>query len=673
MRLLRVALIAALLVSGFAHAEYSLGPFSRLSKYAEGTLWNGYFATTIERGFKLQAIVPEVHDNGILGRQEFAGFVSLDVNGDALFTHFAQPEDGTKTLYCDDFRAVVAKEWQGWHQEIELAHGYPFVWLRAKAANPPPEGITWLIGGFSWVNKTVPGECQLVAEGGTAPTEAQIGDGLAAPLPAGKRLGNPLVILRRPNEAWQLALVFPESPSVISVKQDNILIRVPQADGNAAPFALAILPASLTWADVAKLTPVAVTRPASRKVGFGMAAGRPTVSFETAFEPLAPSAKRSPAPLIAIPPTLADRAPAGSTKLPTLWGDIALCPGERFTATLDPVPRIDEVAPPVVQMKPEWQARMNDYTTAICDHLRPEGGFTSSLGRPFYDGLTLAGLMSARPYLNPDVKKRCDEAVKRTLDLWWEGLRQDGETGIWNFPEPPPGKPVIDYPEITSTLLWPTVQYCATVDPEYVKGIASKLEKLGPSLARAYDWSGAAYAYPGPEFNHIIVESIVGGFVTWCSMYQLEKRLGHTKQAEEYAARAAYAREAMKLLRWKTSYPAGGIVSEIKPDNLKIGIAEAWDYTMYTWFSFVPASELPKEDIYGVWRCLDSEKWWLYSEKSHQRCYDYAHSMAIARTFGTKALADKLPAFDNRPYAYDSFDPTPVYTLMAYPWLAEEE
>jgi len=262
--------------------------------------------------------------------------------------------------------------------------------------------------------------------------------------------------------------------------------------------------------------------------------------------------------------------------------------------------------------------------------------------------------------------------VRKTLDLWWEHLFLDGETGLWYFPEPVPCYPVIDFPEISGTVLWPTVQYAALVDAEYPRQIARQIRNIARTLPMAFDWTGAAYAYPGPEYTHIITESVMGGFVACCALNRLATMIGDTDLADEYAARAAFAREARDLLRWPDAYGETGIVSELRPGEIRTGIEAAWDYTMYTWFSYVPAFSLLEDDVYGVWRNLQAAEWWTYSERRQQRCYDFAHLMAVARYQSREEALEKLKALEDKPFSYEHFDGTPVYALMAYPWLVGE-
>jgi hypothetical protein len=670
MRKLIPGLVSLLILSTTAFAQYPLGAFARFAKYPEGGVTNGLFTAYVERGVKLEAFLPQPAGDGTLGAPGFAGFFTLAVDGKPAYQSITNVGDGTRTLACDDWHTVVAKDGRGWRETMEVSQGYPFVWLTADLDEAPAAGIEFLVLGWDWANLKPPDEAELILDlYNTTPTKVKLAGPTTDILPVGRMLGAPLILLKLGDAPYRLALVPAVAPNLVQVRGGDLSVRLPHQDGQAM-MAAAIVPAAWSFAEVQRLLPTAFAKPTSRKMDFGAANGKPTVGITTTTEAIPNSWAIKGQETVVLPPDLADRAPATALRFPTLLGDVAFVPGHEFTATLDPVAHISDIEAPAARMKPEWQAKMNAYAAAMCDRLRGQGGFTSSGGRTFYDGLTCSGLMSARPYLTPENRKRVDEAVGRTLDLWWEGLRQDGETGIWNFPEPVPGKPIIDYPEISATILWPTVQYAAAVKPEYARSLVPKLARLAPSMARAYDWNGAAYAYPGIEFTHIITESVTGGFVAWCAMNRLATMADEPKLAAEYAARAALAKESMKLLRWRKEYPAGGIVSEIFNGRIKTKITDAWCYTMYTWFTYVPAFELPREDIYNVWSTLDRERWWLYSDKSKQRCYDFAHAMAIARTFGVPAALEKLPIYEDRPFTYEHFDGTPVYALMAYPWLA---
>ena len=673
MRKLIVGLALLFSLSTVAFAEYPLGAFAHFAKYPEGGVTNGLFSAYVERGVKLEAFLPRPAGDGTIGAGGFAGFFTLNIGGKPAYQSVVNVGDGTRTLACDEWHTVVAKEGRGWTETMEVSQGYPFMWLTADVDEAPAAGIEFLAIGWDWAGLKPPDEAELILDlNNTTPTKVKLGEGTTDILPPGRMLGWPLILLKLGDAPYRLALVPSVAPNLVQLRGGDLAVRLPHQNGKAF-MAAGVVPAAWSYAEVQRLLPIAFARPTSRKMEFGSAGGKPTVTIKTTAEAIPNSWAIKGQETTIVPPVLADGAaagaPADALRLPTILGDVAFVPGKEFTATLEPVARISDIEAPAAKMKPEWQAKMNAYAAAVCDHLRGQGGFTSSGGRTFYDGLTCSGLMSVRPYLTPENRKRVDEAVGRTLDLWWEGLRQDGETGIWNFPEPVPGKPIIDYPEISATVLWPTVQYAAAVKPEYAKSLLPKLAKLAPSMARAYDWNGAAYAYPGIEFTHIITESVIGGFVAWCAMNRLATIAGEPKLAAEYEARAALAKESMKLLLWRKEDPAGGIVSEVYQGRIKTKITDAWCYTMYTWFTYVPAFELPKDDRYNVWNTLEREKWWLYSEQSHQRVYDFAHAMAIARTFGVPAALEKLPIYEDRPFNYDSFDGTPVYALMAYPWL----
>jgi hypothetical protein len=260
-------------------------------------------------------------------------------------------------------------------------------------------------------------------------------------------------------------------------------------------------------------------------------------------------------------------------------------------------------------------------------------------------------------------------AVRRCLEYWWGRLERDDKSGIYWFPEPPPSIPQVDYPEITSTLLYPTAAYIQLVDNKYLSQIIDKAIQLRKTLPSAYDWTGSAYAFPGPDYLHIIVESTVGGYLAYASLYHIFNMAGRKDLADELFARASFAFRAMELYRHRNEYGEDEIVSEIKWESFKIKIEIPWDYTMYTWFSFIPLWWLPKEDIYNLWNTLEREKWWRYYEKSLQRAYDYADLIAIHR-FKKKDWRKYFAEFKDKPFSYDYFDSTPVFAVIAYPWLA---
>ena len=652
---------------GAGGPPYPLGPVSQLAKYDEGDLWNEVFTTQIERGFKLHATVAGPGRRSWFGRQEFAGFLTLQTPQGPLFERFSRPAEGTRTLICDRDHAIVAKEAEGWRQTVEVCRAYPFIWLSSQ--NPVAgEQAVWRLMGYDWAEQAPPETCEFLPFGRETPARVALSTEAESAIPAGTQVGGPLVVLRFSDEPFALALVFPRSPGFVRAVEDGVEIGI--ASGEGPDFALALVPSELGWDDLLRLVPLAFSRRTRQSIGFELQEGTPVVTHATGAEVVANEWGIEPRPVTCLPPTLAQYAPEGALRVDTLQGPISACPGARVRVPLAPVADLEQVGPPVGEMPELWRERLGTYATEMVDRLRWCGGFAPSEGRPFYDGLTCSGLMTAYPYLPAEIQKRVAEAVRRTLDLWWEHMCLDGETGIWYFPEPVPFRPVIDYPEITATLLWPTVQYAALVDAEYPRAIAAQIRNLGATLPLAYDWTGAAYAYPGPEFTHIIAESVMGGFVGCCAMSRLADMAGAAEPASQYAARAALAREAIALLTWRSEYGESGIVSELRRAEIKTGIEAAWDYTMHTWFSYVPALQLPKEDRCGLWRSLEEAEWWRYSERSRQRCYDFAHLMAVSRYVGRVEAVERLRSFEEKPFGYEHFDWTPVYALMAYPWLA---
>jgi len=656
---------------GAGGPPYPLGPVSQLARYDEGELWNEVFTTQIERGFKLHATVAAPGRPNWFGRQEFAGFLTLQTPQGPLFERFARPTEGTRTLICDRDHVIVAKEAEGWRQTVEVCRAYPFVWLSSQTPPDAGNAVTWRLMGYGWAEQAPPETCEFLPFGRETPARVALSTEAEDAVPAGMQIGGPLVVLRFSDEPFALALVFPRSPGVVRAAEDGVEIGITSGEG--PDFALAIVPAELGGDDLLRLMPLAFSRPTRQGMSFELQEGTPVVTYATGAEAIGNEWGIEPARVTCLPPTLAMHAPEGALTVDTLQGPISVCPGAQLRVSLAPVADMEEVGPPLGEMPEAWRQRLGSYATEMVDRLRWCGGFSPSEGRPFYDGLTCSGLMTAYPYLPAAMQERVAEAVRRTLDLWWEHMCLDGETGIWYFPEPVPFRPVIDYPEITATLLWPTVQYAALVAPEYPRAIAAQIRNLGATLPLAYDWTGAAYAYPGPEFTHIIAESVMGGFVGCCAMSRLADMAGEAELSAQYAARAALAREAMALLRWREEFGEKGIVSELRRGEIKTGIEAAWDYTMHTWFSYVPALQLPEEDRYGLWRSLEQARWWTYAERSRQRCYDFAHLMAVSRYIDHGQALAKLKVFEDQPFGYEHFDWTPVYALMAYPWLAAGE
>jgi hypothetical protein len=244
----------------------------------------------------------------------------------------------------------------------------------------------------------------------------------------------------------------------------------------------------------------------------------------------------------------------------------------------------------------------------------------------------------------------------------------DARTGVVVFPEPVMPSAVVDYPEISSTLLYPTAAYAQLVDRNYARQIWPKVARLAATVGRAYDITGSAYAHAGPEYVHVLTESTVGGYLCYASLFHLARLAGEGEAAKAFRARACWAFAAMDLYRWREEYGKGGILSQIFGHGLYVEPQLAWDYTMFTWFSWCPLWSLPAGDPYHVFEVLEQQRWWLYWRDSRQLAYDWSHFMAFVR-FGepAKGLAHWDEILTHEP-TFDNFDTIALYRPLARAW-----
>lgn len=656
-----------------------LGHFSQVPERGEGFIWNLHYSVHVERGFKVFATLPRLNKEGNFGESEYDGFWTLLINGEEfVYAHFKELKEGTQIIKSEENHIIVAKRASTDRYKatlfLESWLGYPYLRIWAEIEPKTNLRVEYVLTGYEWVNEPAPDKWVLPLKGGTVQRSGDIDLN-------GEELSRGWVLFWS-KPYYVNAFLFSQPPLYIKRDERSIHISFSQELLPSKRYVLpsvwqVVLPFSLTEGEQMEpsfMDPIwrsALANPTEISTHFGEDKEGPVVAYKTSFSPLPNSFGVEPYPLIPVPPTLLPLIKP-RLSLPSYLGNIGYVEGNSLLVHLPLPPNfllLNVDFPPLG----EYKELVEGYVEKILSAQNPDGTFSFSLGRPFYDGLTISALVQVYPILSSSLKERTRKAIRMCLEHWWGQVKRDDKWGIYYFPEPPPALPLIDYPEITSTLLYPTASYIHLIDKSFLSKIIDKAILFIKSLPKAYDWTGSAYANPGPDYIHIIVESTIGGYLAYASLYHIMKLAGKSEYLPELKARAAFAFQSMLLYKHLPIYGEDGIVSEIMGGSIKIRIEVPWDYTMYTWFSFIPLHYLPSQDVYNLWHVLEKEEWWLYYERSPQRAYDYAHLIALHRFSNKEEVKSYLKYFADKPFSYEHFDYTPVFAVVAYPWLAVRE
>jgi hypothetical protein len=653
---------------GAGERPVPLGRFAQPTLTGVGVLCNFNHNIVVERGFKLLYLAPQ-RKGERWGAPRFAGFVSLLVNGrTAVHTLIGAKAmgQGTRTLLAAPTLGRYAKDYAGdfgrAHVICEDAIGNPVVRFSAEAeAKGRAATVEWLITGWEWDKQAVPRHWEWWGRGGRQVVALDAQGCIRLPR------GDGFLLAWNEGQPYTLALLPAARPQEVKVSASGVRLRFAESkvaagktralpdlylaclDAHSADSLLRILPALAQPNE--ELTTEA-----------GWNGGKPWVSYGRSG--------RGRQQFIPVPPPFGARVKTTAVQ-DTPLGRVAFVGGRAVKVGLAMPPNLEHLVADFPPLPPDEKAAIEADVKAILDHQNPNGTFTFSLGRPFYDGQTAGVLIQLAPLVDEPLRGQTIAAVRKTLDYWWGRLMTDPRTGVVVFPEPVMPSAVVDYPEISSTILYPTAAYAQLVDREYARQIWPKAAALGATLPRAYDITGSAWAHAGPEYVHILTESTVGGYLASASLYHLARLAGQGQN--EFCARACWAFAAMDLYRWREEYGRGGILSQIFGDGLFVEPALAWDYTMFTWFSWCPLWWLPRDDRYHVWEVLRQERWWLYFRDSHQLAYDFSHFMALVR-FGDPAegLAhwDEILAHEA---TFDNFDTVALYRPLARAWKGARE
>jgi len=657
------AVTALAILSGPAMAVVALGRFAQPSLTGEGTLSNLDHNVVVETGFKLEYLARQ-RKSERWGAPEFAGFFTVLLNGNTpAYKLLKSPTEGTTTLLAAPTLGRYAKDYQGDFGKVrvtcEEAIGRPLARLSADfEARSKPLQVEWFLTGYEWVKQPTPTHWEWWGPSGRQLLHLTRDGRL--PLPK----GDGYLLAWNEGQPYTLALLPAARPEQVWVRRDGVVLRF--ASGQAAPGARGTLPDLYAGALEA--------HPADSLLAILPKLAQPADELvaETGFAGEAPFVRFSwkdgkERPYLPVPPPFSARVSA-QARQPGSLGPIAFVRGRSTQIALPVPPNLELLTADFPPLPPDEKAAVEADVKAILAHQKEDGEFTFSLGRPFYDGETAGVLIQLAPVVDEPLRGQIIAAVKKCLDYWWGRLRTDARTGVVVFPEPIMPSAVVDYPEISSTMLYPTAAYAQLVDRDYARQIWPKAATLAATVGRAYDISGSAFAHAGPEYFHILTESTVGGYLCYASLYHLARLAGEAEAAQQFRARACWAFAAMDLYRWREEYGKDGILSQIFGHGLYVEPQLAWDYTMLTWFAWCPLWSLPKGDPYNLYEVLEQQRWWLYWRDSRQLAYDWSHVIAFMR-FGdpAKGLAHWNEILTHEP-TFESYDTIALYRPLGRLW-----
>jgi hypothetical protein len=537
--------------------------------------------------------------------------------------------------------------------ETDIAAGYPSVWfdLSRKQGDSP---LSAALMGFDWANRHAPTTWFVGDETKQAPEVRHAGESINLPILVGARV---LYAAYADDAGITGCLRFAPAPSSLRVDDSGIYWDYPSAVAEARveylPIASKMAPSTII-ALAARLA----NRPTDLKQEFGCdGQGHPWVEL---------SASNSG---VMLPPALAGSQDA---KVPTVEGQLGATSTSKVTVAMSSPPHIDSLSLSVTPLGPADRKQVNAWVSSAISHQLPTGSFDFSQSRGFYDGMTCCTLAEVYPYLTADLRPRVKAALLKGLGHLWD----DQQTcTAWPAFKVAPEQSFfiqtgVDYPEIMGFILQATALYTANVDPAYVSTRWPQIERQFSQLRVDTDWTGLAFANPGPEFYQIIPEGSIGGYLGWHALYHLAKMNHAHALAGEARARAAYAWASfLSLYRWRPEF-GEAVVNGINQGQLEVKGASPWTYFQYTWFTFLPAFSLPHDDTMHIWHMLDRMPWWEWTGtlKSRQRANDAANVTALFRAgYASDALAHR-DIISGRPVWWDAFDFTPVLLIPAEFW-----
>ncbi|MBI5831429.1 MAG: hypothetical protein HZB16_03855 [Armatimonadetes bacterium] len=609
---------------------------------AERIAVNGTYSLHLEKVLKVQALVP-VARAGRFGASVYAGALAVAAP-DGTWGH-ALPVDRRRAevrwLDADLCRAGLTHVKAGWSVQTsaELSTDDPRIRFEIdRLAGAEPLNAALL--GYSWAERAAPRLWQVDGRPLTRPAAA---------------VAAPRLLMAYDEAGFTQVLSFTPAPAELRIEDDGLSWSYGASVAHAA-LVYAVLPGRV---DAATAQAFLAAAPRTHLL---FADDRPDVELRGAGQLL-------------VPPSLAPLAPATAPRVACVTGDLALVDGPVWRAGLPSPPGLGRVLPEWRPLSAEAAAHLARQTEAVLSRQRPDGTFPFNDGRCFHEGTTLAVLCEVAPLLPDALQTRLREAVERGLRYQWGHFVPIGQRPWDLMPPEQPGfvGAGIDYPEILACLLQATLLHSRRwdVDPLVPQGVLAAQVR---QLAAYMDRSGIALANPGPTFHHLIAESAIGGYLAWQALAHLSYGGQPAPWRGEALSRAAYAEQAWRtLFGCRTVFDSpNAVVNGIERGTIELSRAEPWVYVQSTWFTHLPCLELPRADLFGVWRELARQPWqeWTGKLGSTQRAYDAANAIALARAGRGDEVRRLWPAIVTRPYVWDTFDQAPLLELAATAWLA---
>jgi hypothetical protein len=489
------------------------------------------------------------------------------------------------------------------------------------------------------------------------------GEGTVLQVPAGGRV----LAFRDVHGPFTGVLVFTQPSQRAWVNDDGLFWLWGRAGGAPVELpvvAYALVPAALSPEEVAALADAVSEPPAG--VSSGAVAGE-----RPAWAVRVERGRSAPVPP-ALAPLFADQKAAVS--VPSVAGPLLLLPGRECRTELPVPPELERPLPAFDRgVGAGEKALVARHVEEVLAHRAPDSRFTFSEGRTFYDGFVCAALSQVLPLLERPLRGTTAQAVGECLDTLCDHHVRSRAYGLLVPPEQPAFiESAVDYPEITSCLLYGMLAYALNVDRDYPKRWAELLATHVRQIAEMSSLCGVAYAAAEPTRLHVIAESAVGGYLAWASLYHLG-RLTSAPWTGEARARAALAWSSYRqLFRWRPEFGETGVVNGWADWCAQVKTPEPWAFVQTCWFSFIPLIPYEHEDRYGLWRSLRAQPWWRYTAgpPPTQRGYDFANALALARAGYPEEVKAHWREVLDRPFSWETFDYTPVLALAAIPQLA---
>ena len=620
------------------------------------TVANAGYSLDIQKVFKVSALVPKLAAE-VYGQKVYAGAMNLRSPGGSWLnelpaSQYSMSGRQSAKWLAEATQTATVGAWSA-SLTAKVAVGYPAIWFeyrRLTGAGPLSGGLM----GYDWAGRTAPTEWAAGAPGALSPLTRPAGSVMQVPVPASTK---PFIVIYHDAEGIQGCLRFDTPPAEMHADDTGIswtfAPQTASADVEYLPISAAISDKNLTV-----LAEGLHSAPTSLAQIFGAdKAGSPSIQIAAAGSN------------VVFPAALGTTSDMGAQ---TVEGYLSVTNSDRVERSLPVPPQLESLTATFSRLPARDQARVDTWIKGLLKHQLPGGSFGFSEKRGFYDGMVCCALAEVYPQLSPKMQALVKPAVRKGLDHLWLGLKT---CEIWPDYKVAPEQPFfiktgVDYPEIMGFLLQATALYCRQVDPAYLAGSWPQIVQQFEQLRVFTDWTGNAYANPGPDFYQIIPEGSIGGYLGWHALYHLAKMHHSADLATEARARAAFAWSAINTLYTWQPFFGDAVVNGINNGAIEVRGASPWTYFQYTWFTFLPAFSLPHADTFHIWAMLNKMPWneWTGKLKSRQRANDGANMSALLRANYTAQVKPFTAQLLDRPVWYDAFDFTPTLMIPAQYW-----